>query len=87
MLQSFAKESPGSDGWTVEFFLKYFGITGADVQEVFEESRTMGLMESSLNLNFIALIPKVAQPSNFGEFKPIALCTLNYKVIAKLIGL
>jgi hypothetical protein len=41
VLQRFSKDkSPGPDGWTVEFFLKYFDILGTDVQEVVEESRS-----------------------------------------------
>jgi hypothetical protein len=44
-------------------------------------------MVSSLNLTFIALIPKVDKPSSFGDFKPISLCNLAYKIIAKIIAI
>jgi hypothetical protein len=44
-------------------------------------------MVNSLNSTFIALIPKVDKPSNFGDFKPIALCNLAYKIIVKIIAI
>jgi hypothetical protein len=47
----------------------------------------MGSMVSSLNSTFLALIPKVDKPASFGDFRPISLCNLAYKVIAKLIGI
>lgn len=33
----------------------------------------------------MALIPKVENSSSFGDFKPISLCNVLYKVIAKVI--
>jgi hypothetical protein len=88
VLKSFSKDkSPGPDGWTVEFFLKFFDLIGNDVQEAVEESRNSGSMVRSLNSTFIALILKVDKPTSFGDFRPISLCNLAYKVIAKLIGM
>jgi hypothetical protein len=39
----------------------------------------------SLNSTFLTLIPKVNKPTSFGDFRPIALCNLTYKIITKLI--
>ena len=53
---------------------------------VVEESRQRGEVIRSLNSTFLALFWKVNKPTSFGDFKPIALCNLCYKIIAKLIA-
>jgi hypothetical protein len=50
-----------------------------------EETRSSGHIAGSLNSTFLALIPKVNKPVNFGDFRPISLCNLVYKVISKVI--
>jgi hypothetical protein len=70
----------------VEFFLHFFDLVGDDLLEAVEESRREGTMERSLNSTFLALILKVSRPTTFGDFRPIALCNLAYKIIAKVIA-
>ena len=40
---------------------------------------------SPLNHTFIALIPKVAKPRKVTEYKPISLCNVVYRIVAKVI--
>jgi hypothetical protein len=70
----------------VEFFTQFFDLVGDDLLEVVEDSRKRGEVISSLNSTFLALIPKVNKPSTFGDYRPIALCNLCYKLIAKIIA-
>jgi hypothetical protein len=51
-----------------------------------EESRLKGIISRGLNSTFLALIPKVNKPLTFGDFRPISLCNLCYKVITKIIA-
>ena len=37
------------------------------------------------NAKVIALIPKSNKPTNFGDFQPISLCNIVYKMIAKIL--
>jgi hypothetical protein len=86
-LQSFQKDkSPGPDGWTIEFYMGFFYLIGADLLKVIEESRINGRIHSPLNTTFIALIPKVDDPQSFDDFRPISLCNCIYKIIAKIIA-
>jgi hypothetical protein len=40
VLRGFARDkSPRPDGWTVEFFFKFFDLVGQDLLEMVEESR------------------------------------------------
>ena len=79
-------KSPGTDGWTMEFFKHFFDLVGDDILEMIEESRTLGFIPGALNSTFLTLIPKVNKPRLFGDFRPISLCNLSYKIISKLIA-
>jgi hypothetical protein len=51
-----------------------------------EESRIKGNISGGLNSTFIALITKVNKPQNFGDYRPISLCNLCFKIISKVIA-
>jgi hypothetical protein len=87
ILKLFKKEkSPGPDGWTVELYLHFFEIMGEDLLALVEETRLSGRISGSINSTFIALIPKTNKPQQFGDYRPISLCNLVYKVISKVIA-
>ena len=75
------------DGWPVEFFLGFFNLLGGDVLAAAELSRLEGQMEGALNSTFIFFIPKKDKPLTFLDFRPISLCNLIYKLIAKIVAL
>ena len=51
-----------------------------------EEVRTLRSFSESLNETFLTLIPKKELPVSFNDFRPISLCNLLYKLIAKLLA-
>ena len=51
-----------------------------------EDSWLSSTIPNSLNNTFLTLIPKVDRPSSFGDYRPIALCNLFYKMISKIIA-
>lgn len=59
---------------------------GNDLLEVVKESRRVWNVSIALNATFISLIPKSDKPDSFGGFRPIALCSLVYKIITKIIA-
>ena len=77
---------PGPDGWSVEFFSHFFETVGGDLPEMAEKERIRGRIVGGLNDTFIALIPKVNKPQCFGDFRPISLCNLCYKIMSKVIA-
>jgi hypothetical protein len=86
-LKSFSKDkSPGPDGWTVEFYLHFFDLVGPDLLELVEDNKLHGKVIGALNSTFLTLIPKEDTSSSFGDYRPIALCNLCYKLISKIIA-
>jgi hypothetical protein len=51
-----------------------------------EDSRLKGKIAGGLNSTFLVMIPKENNPHSFNDYRPIALCNLIYKVIAKVIS-
>jgi hypothetical protein len=79
-------KSPGPDGWTVEFYLHFFELVASNLVEAVEEACMTGAVYKGMNTTFIALIPKVNGLATFGDFRPIYLCNLCYKIITKIIS-
>jgi hypothetical protein len=42
-----------------------------------------GIMPKGVNETTIVLIPKVDDPETLGNFRPISLCNVIYKIVSK----
>ncbi|KAA3454975.1 reverse transcriptase [Gossypium australe] len=76
----------GWDGFPALFFQKYWHIIGKDVEEVCLGILNEGKDFESSNYTDIVLIPKIPNPTNLINFRPISLCTVLYKIVAKTIA-
>ncbi|KAA3465141.1 reverse transcriptase [Gossypium australe] len=77
---------PGQDGFPALFYQRYWHIVGKDVTEY-----CLGILNGSkgaeaINNTDIVLIPKVPHPSSMVNFRPISLCSVIYKIVAKLVA-
>ena len=63
-----------------------FDIVGGDFLKALEDTRTSGRLPASFNTTFIALIPKIDNPTSLNDFIPISLCNYVYKVVSKIIA-
>lgn len=79
-------KAPGPDGFLVGFFQEFWDIIKLDLLEVIQKSQRNKQMLRALNATFIALIPKCEGADRLGQFCPISLCNLIYKIISKLIA-
>lgn len=87
VIHKFQKDnSPGPDGWGVEFFKGLYEILGQDLLAVVDESKRNKMILPAFNSTFIALIPKKDSPSSFEDFRSNSLSNVVYKVITKIIA-
>jgi hypothetical protein len=87
VLNSFKRDKiPGPDGWTVEFYLHFFELVGDDLWDLVEDTRIRGVVNRALNSTFLTLIPNTNLLISLGDYRPIALCNLCYKIITKILA-
>ena len=77
--------TPGPDGMSLIFYKSFWHIVGKDVTEVVQIPLNSGSILESINSTFIALIPKIKDPKKVSDFRPISLCNVVYKLIAKVL--
>lgn len=77
--------APGSDGMTCLFFQKFWDVVGdsvtAEIQEVFKT----GIMPQDWNFTYKCLLPKIPDPENMTDLRPISLCSVLYKTVSKIL--
>jgi hypothetical protein len=78
--------SPGPDGFNVGFYLSAWSWIGDDVTNVVRNFYNTGIIPPQLNDTHIALIPKKLACHMPSDFRPISLCNVIYKIIAKSLA-
>ncbi|GKA71148.1 RNA-directed DNA polymerase, eukaryota [Tanacetum coccineum] len=79
-------KSPGPDGFTFEFFRRYWNIIDHDVVSVVSTFFSTATFPRGCNASFIALIPKTCEAKLVKDFHPISLIGSIYKIIAKILA-
>lgn len=79
-------KSSGPDGFFVEFIRAAWDIVGEDIVSAVKELFRNGRLLKDFNNTIIALTPKVPEACRLGEFRPISLCNLMYKIITNIIA-
>ena len=86
-LQGMARgKSPGSDGLPVEFFVKFWDVLGADLDDVFNSSYRDGFLPSSSCKGLITLLFKKGESLDRKNWRPITLLNVDYKLCARTLA-
>lgn len=79
-------KAPGLDGLPAAFFQKHWSSVNEGVVSTCLHILNEGGNLTLLNHTFIALVPKVSKPRKVTEFRPINLCNVIYRIVAKTIA-
>lgn len=71
---------------TASFYQHYWKVVAKSVTLMIWKFFDSGSMLKQLNFTYLALLPKLTNPTKVAQFRPIALCNVCYKIIAKLLA-
>ena len=74
-------KAPGPDGMPAIFYKKCWHIVGERVIKEVLQVLNGGEMPAGWNDTIIILIPKVKNPNELKDFRPISLCNVIYKIV------
>ena len=78
-------KAPRSDGMSPLFFQKIWSIIKQDLVNAIQGFFHHSVMLKAINHTVISLIPKVDCPTEVKQYRPISLCQVVYKAIAKIL--
>lgn len=78
-------KAPGIDGYNAVFFKKSWRIIGRQVTSSIKQFFSSTKMYKPINCATITLIPKISKPTTVKEYRPIACCSVLYKMISKIL--
>jgi hypothetical protein len=80
-------KSPGPDGFTAGFYIRHWNLLKKDICSAVRGFMEGGQMPKIVNNTTLVLIPKVKQPQDLTQYRPIALCNVLYKIVSKVLAL
>ena len=87
-LKEFSRsKSPGTDGLTAEFYLKFWELLGQELVDSLNYAFEIGELSISQKRGIITLIPKKDKNKVFlNNWRPISLLNTHYKIATKAIA-
>ena len=79
-------KAPNPNGMNILFFQKFWLIVGDNVAFVVLSFLNFGILEDDINYMNTVLIPKVKAPEKIMNYRPISLCNVIQKIIAKVLA-
>lgn len=79
-------KAPGLDGYTDGFFQTTWEIISPEICEAVMLLFSNGTLLRQLNSTLITIVAKKPNASKVTEFRPIALCNVLHKLIAKVLA-
>ena len=78
-------KAPGPDGFPAHFYQRHWDICGEEVTKLVLRIVRGQESPECINDTILVLIPKVTNPTNLSQFRPISLCNVIYMVVVKCL--
>jgi len=78
-------KAPGPDGFSASFYQSNWDTVKDQIFEQIQNFFSSGILPCNINNTHVRLIPKIKSPKKISDYRPIALCSVYYKIIAKLL--
>nr|CAD1829964.1 unnamed protein product [Ananas comosus var. bracteatus] len=78
-------KAPGPDGYPVEFYRRYWENVAPTIMRELHSFQSTGLLPIEWARTFIVLIPKKENPERVSDYRPISLCNVCYRLLAKIL--
>lgn len=75
-------KAPSPNDFSVKFFRTFWDILVKYLTLAVEEVRARDRILKALNHTFLILIPKEGDMKSLSNYRPIALCSVVYKIIS-----
>ena len=85
-MQMHLDKSPGPDGFNPAFYQRFWDLVGDDIYWDSLEWMNNLCFPPTVNNTNISLISKHEKPESMKDYRPIALCNVNYKILAKVLA-
>ena len=79
-------KAPGSGSFNAGFYQYHWDILGPSITKAVLDFRNGGDMPDKMNNTILCLIPKVKNPQEMKQFRPISLCNVVYKICSKVLA-
>ncbi|CAN1261991.1 Putative ribonuclease H protein At1g65750 [Linum perenne] len=79
-------KAPGPDGFNPGFFQSFWPEIGSEIVRSCRMWLSEGALPPFINRTNIILIPKIDNPVSMKDLRPISLCSVIYRVIAKVLA-
>jgi hypothetical protein len=79
-------KAPGPGGLHALFYKKIWHLVGPDITAAVLKAINEKNIPDGWNETVIVLIPKVDNPEEVAQFRPISLCNVVYKIISKMLA-
>ena len=78
-------KAPGPDGFSDSFYQSNWDTVKDQIFEEIQNFFSSGILPCNINNTHVRLIPKIKSPKKISDYRPIALCSVYCKIIAKLL--
>lgn len=78
--------APGPDGLNAAFYKATWNWSGKDVFDLVNSFYQTGTLPTAIDKTYFVLIPKNNNPLTPRDLRPIRLCNVSYKIIAKSLA-